>query len=142
MYVTMFIAYSLYPGTSEPNLPSCMPKAEAGSRHGCELQQTHPADILASCWLCGKPAAFVITVTSPLNPSFPSLKWVSAAGAAAVATELRKHSANHVKCSELVWTCIPLVVSGARACMSLEQRSCSSLFMACITHTLKYNHWF
>ena len=31
------------------------------------------------------------------------------AGSAAVAAELRKHSANDAKCSELGWTCIPLV---------------------------------
>ena len=32
------------------------------------------------------------------------------AGAAAQATELRKHEANDVKCSELGWLCISLVV--------------------------------
>ena len=32
------------------------------------------------------------------------------AGSAAVAAELRKHLANDAKCSELGWTCIPLVV--------------------------------
>ena len=31
-------------------------------------------------------------------------------GAAAQAIELRKHEANDVKCSELGWLCIPLVV--------------------------------
>ncbi|KAL5509314.1 hypothetical protein EMCRGX_G004656 [Ephydatia muelleri] len=45
-------------------------KAEAGSGLGHELRNTRPADILASNWLCGKPAAFDLTVVSPLNPTF------------------------------------------------------------------------
>ena len=68
-------------------------KAEAGSGLGRELQHTPPADILASNWLCGKPAAFDLTVTSPLNPSLLSEAGLTA-GSAAVAAELRKHSAN------------------------------------------------
>ena len=84
-------------------------KAEAGSGHGRELQHTPPADILASYWLCGKSAAFDLSVTSPLNPSFLSEACLTARSAA-VAAEIRKHSANDAKCSELKWTCIPLVV--------------------------------
>eukprot|EP00731_Ephydatia_muelleri_P018057 Em0011g97a len=83
-------------------------KAEAGSGLGHELRNTRPADILASNWLCGKPAAFDLTVVSPLNPTFIS-EAGRTAGSAAVAAELRKHSANDAKCSELGWTCIPLV---------------------------------
>eukprot|EP00731_Ephydatia_muelleri_P022494 Em0015g77a len=83
-------------------------KAEAGSGLGHELRNTRPADILASNWLCGKPAAFDLTVVSPLNPTFIS-EAGRTAGSAAVAAELRKHSANEAKCSELGWTCIPLV---------------------------------
>ena len=85
-------------------------KAEAGSGLGHELRNTRPADILASNWLCGKPAAFDLTVVSPLNPTFIS-EAGRTAGSAAVAAELRKHSANNAKCSELGWTCIPLVSS-------------------------------
>ena len=80
-------------------------KAEAGSGLGHELRNTRPADILASNWLCGKPAAFDLTVVSPLNPTFIS-EAGRIAGSAAVAAELRKHSANDAKCSELGWTCI------------------------------------
>ena len=83
-------------------------KAEAGSGLGHELRNTRPADILASNWLCGKPAAFDLTVVSPLNPTLIS-EAGRTAGSAAVAAELRKHSANDAKCSELGWTCIPLV---------------------------------
>ena len=67
-------------------------KAEAGSGLGHELRNTRPADILASNWLCGKPAAFDLTVVSPLNPTFIS-EAGRTAGSAAVAAELRKHSA-------------------------------------------------
>ena len=84
-------------------------KAEAGSRLGRDHLHTRPADILASNWLCGKPAAFDLTVTSLLNPSLLSEAGLTA-GSAAVAAELRKHLANDAKCSELGWTCIPLVV--------------------------------
>ena len=84
-------------------------KAEAGSGLGRDLLHTHPADILASNWLCGKPAAFDLSVTSPLNPSLLSEAGLTAKSAA-VATELRKHSGNDAKCSELGWTCIPLVM--------------------------------
>ena len=74
---------------------------------GRELQHTVPTDILASNWLCGRPAAFGLSVTS--HPY--SLKRVPCrAGSAAVATELRKHSANNVKYSELGWSCSPLGV--------------------------------
>ena len=68
-------------------------KAEAGCGLGHELRNTRPADILASNWLCGKPAAFDLTVVSPLNPTFIS-EAGRTAGSAAVAAELRKHSAN------------------------------------------------
>ena len=83
-------------------------KAEAGSGLGRDLLHTRLADILASNWLCGKPAVFDFSVTSPLNPSL--LEVGLTAGSAAVAAELRKHSANDAKCSELGWTSIPLVV--------------------------------
>ena len=90
-------------------MPASVPASEAGSGLGHELLHTCPADILASNWLCGKPTAFDLSVTSPLNPSLLSEAGLTA-GSAAVAAELRKHSAYDAKCSELGWTCIPLVV--------------------------------
>eukprot|EP00731_Ephydatia_muelleri_P007923 Em0004g261a len=80
---------------------------------GCNLTPDHshsrPADVLISNWVLGKTAACDISVTSPLNSNIMSEAGVTA-GAAAQATELRKHEANDVKCSELGWLCIPLVV--------------------------------
>ncbi|KAL5515079.1 hypothetical protein EMCRGX_G000197 [Ephydatia muelleri] len=80
---------------------------------GCNLTPDHshsrPADVLISNWAMGKTAACDVSVTSPLNSNIMSEAGVTA-GAAAQATELRKHEANDVKCSELGWLCIPLVV--------------------------------
>ena len=70
---------------------------------------SHPADILVQGWDRGKPAAFDVTVTSPLTPV--SLNNASASvGAAAYAAECRKHAANDTRCQELGWLCIPLAV--------------------------------
>eukprot|EP00731_Ephydatia_muelleri_P038808 Em0920g1a len=94
---------------------TCKRGGDAISRHNklrdVVLQTCHRACIsakaeAASNWLCGKPAAFDLTVVSPLNPTFIS-EAGRTAGSAAVAAELRKHSANDAKCSELGWTCIP-----------------------------------
>ena len=49
------------------------------------------------------------------------------AGAAAQATELRKHEANDVKCSELGWLCIPLVAESYGAWGKEAMESFSSL---------------
>ena len=113
-------------------------KAEAGSGLGRDLLHTRPADILASNWLCGKPAAFDLSVTSPLNPSLLSEAGLTA-GSAAVAAELRKHSANDAKCSELGWTCIPLVVEsyGAWGREAIEAFSRLASHLATRTNTPK-----
>ncbi|KAL5490809.1 hypothetical protein EMCRGX_G015994 [Ephydatia muelleri] len=109
-------------------------KAEAGSGLGHELRNTRPADILASNWLCGKPAAFDLTVVSPLNPTFIS-EAGRTAGSAAVAAELRKHSANDAKCSELRWTCIPLVAESYGAWGSEAVQAFSRLASYLATRT-------
>eukprot|EP00731_Ephydatia_muelleri_P034760 Em0075g13a len=109
-------------------------KAEAGSGLGHELRNTRPADILASNWLCGKPAAFDLTVVSPLNPTFIS-EVGRTAGSAAVAAELRKHSANDAKCSELGWTCIPLVAESYGAWGSEAVQAFSRLASYLATRT-------
>eukprot|EP00731_Ephydatia_muelleri_P014263 Em0007g1573a len=70
---------------------------------------SRPADILVQGWVRGLPAAFDITVSSPLTPA--SLEEASAsAGATARIAETRKHSANDSKCQELGWVCTPLAV--------------------------------
>ena len=50
-------------------------------------------------WALGKPAAFDISVTSPLNPEIVSVAGLSA-GADALSTEL-KHMDNDPKCNAL-----------------------------------------
>eukprot|EP00731_Ephydatia_muelleri_P012238 Em0006g1132a len=117
-------------------------KAEAGSGLGHELRNTRPADILASNWLCGKPAAFDLTVVSPLNPTFIS-EAGRTAGSAAVAAELRKHSANDAMCSELGWTCIPLVAEsyGAWGSEAVQAFSRLASYLATRTNSPKSKTW-
>ena len=68
-----------------------------------------PADILVQGWDRGKPAAFDVTVSSPLIPV--SLNNASASvGAAAYAADCRKHVVNDIRCQELGWLCIPFSV--------------------------------
>ena len=57
-------------------------------------------------WNRGFSAAFDVSVTSPLNPLHIVEAGISP-GAAAKATEERKHRNNDAKCEELGWRCIP-----------------------------------
>ena len=84
-------------------------RVEAGSGLGHDKRRTRPADVLVLDWMLGKPAAFDITVTLPLNPSTFTEASVTA-GSAALAAEQRKHNANDEKCSELGWKRVPLAV--------------------------------
>ena len=71
--------------------------------------RSQPADYLVPNWSTGKPAAFDITVTSPLNSiSLPEVKVTD--GSAARMAEMRKHISNDPKCRALGWVCIPLAV--------------------------------
>ena len=47
-------------------------QVEVGSGFGHDKCNTRPADVLVPNWSLGKPAAFDLTVTSPLNPSILS----------------------------------------------------------------------
>ena len=84
-------------------------QVEAGSGVGRDEQHTRPADVLAANWMLGKPAAFDFAVTSPLISSTLHEASVTA-GSTVYATEVRKHQANDVKCAELGWVSIPVVV--------------------------------
>ena len=77
--------------------------------------RTRPADILVPRWDLGKPAALDLTVTSTLNSS-TLLEAGVTCGSAALAVEVRKHNANHAKCSELGGTCIPIAVETYECC--------------------------
>ena len=82
---------------------------ETGSNLSQDRSHTHPADILVPNWSLGKPAAFDLSVTSPLNSNV-LLEAGLAACQAARATEQRKHEENDAKCQELGWVCVPMVV--------------------------------
>ncbi|KAL5471604.1 hypothetical protein EMCRGX_G029733 [Ephydatia muelleri] len=70
---------------------------------------TRPADVLVDGWDRAKPAAFDVTVTSPLTPVTLNEASINE-GAAALAAETRKHAANDAMCQALGWSCIPLAV--------------------------------
>ena len=74
---------------------------------------SRPADILIQGWDRGHPAAFDVTVTSPLTPATLNFSTVTE-GAAAPAAEERKHASNDAKCEDLGWTCISLTVESYR----------------------------
>ena len=42
---------------------------EVGHGSGADSPHSRPADILVPNWMIGKPAAFDLTVVSPLNPT-------------------------------------------------------------------------
>eukprot|EP00731_Ephydatia_muelleri_P011108 Em0006g2a len=99
-------------------------KVEAENNLTPDHSHTRPADVLVQNWSRGRPAAFDICVTSPLNTLTLSEAGVCA-GAAAQAGEVRKHSANDDKCGDLGWFCVPLVTETygawgpeAKACFS------------------------
>ena len=84
-------------------------KVEVGSQLTSDLRQTRPADVLVADWERGRPAAWDVTVASPLTPAVLNEAGMTA-GAAAAASEQRKHIANDPKCQELGWVCVPLAV--------------------------------
>ena len=75
---------------------------EAGSGLTPGLDPTCPADVLVRDWALGKPAAFDVSVTSPLHPTILAEACVRV-GAVAATAERRKHAANDPNCAELGW---------------------------------------
>ena len=89
---------------------------------------SRPADILVPNWMIGKPAAFDLTVVSPLNSA--TLNEAGArSGLAAGKAEVRKHNANDPKCTELGWVCIPLAVE-SYGCWGVEAQGSISRLAA------------
>ena len=70
---------------------------EVGHGSGADSPHSRPADILVPNWMIGKPAAFDLTVVSPLNSN--TLNEAGATGgSAARKAETCKHNANYHKC--------------------------------------------
>ena len=65
--------------------------------------------MLIAGWDRGKPAAFDVTVASPLCPAILTDS-SRMSGAESATAETRKILTNGPKCQELGWTCIPLAV--------------------------------
>ena len=68
-------------------------KVEVGRRLTLDLRQTRPADVLVADWERGRPAAWDVTVASPLTPAVLNEAGMTA-GAAAAACDQHKHIAN------------------------------------------------
>eukprot|EP00731_Ephydatia_muelleri_P004035 Em0002g211a len=94
---------------------------EVGSGLGHDARRTRPADVLVPNWVLGKPAAFDITVTSPLTPITLHEASVTSGSTAQVA-ENRKHASNDAKCSKIGWVCVPLAVE-AYGCWGPEAQT-------------------
>ena len=82
--------------------------------------------LIVQDWDRGEPAAFDISVVSPLNSNVLSAAGARA-GAASEAAELRKHTVNDAKYAELGWVSIPLVVESYGAWCKEAQQSFSKL---------------
>ena len=96
---------------------------EMGSNLTSEHDHSRPADILLPNWALGKPAAFDISVTSPLNPKIVSVAGLSA-GAAALSTEERKHILRMTHANAMLWAGVvylwsqsPMVLGERKPCM-------------------------
>ena len=79
-----------------------MPRLISGQPRQSVIGLFMPCFFLASGYSIGKPAAFDLTVVSPLNSS--TLNEAGAtSGSAAGEAEARNHNANDHKCRELGW---------------------------------------
>ena len=101
---------------------------EVGYGSGGDVSNSRPADFLVPNWTLGKPAAFDLTVVSPLN-SNTLIEAGTTSGSAAGKAEVRKHNANDPKCRELGWVCIPLAVE-SYGCWGEEAHSSFSRLAA------------
>ena len=117
-------------------------KVEMGSNLTCtsDHDHSHPADILLPNWAPGKPAAFDISLTSPLNPKSVSVAGLSA-GAAALSTEERKHMENDLKCNTLDWCRIALDLVTDQSPMVLGKGSHRFILNTCLSscHNIEQN---
>ena len=91
---------------------------EVGHESGGDSSNSWPSDILVLNWMIGKPAAFDLTVVSPLN-SNTLIEAGATSGLAAGKAEACKHNANDHRCRVLGWDCVPLAV-GIYGCWGEE----------------------
>ena len=108
---------------------------EVGHGSGGDSKNSQPADILVPNWMIGKPAAFDLTVVSPLNSN--TLNETGAtSGSAAGKANSHKHNANDHKCRELGWVCVPLAVE-TYVCWGEEAQCPASHLAACLALQLQ-----
>ena len=109
-------------------------QVEAGSRLSQDHSHFRPADILVFDWDHGKPAALDLTVISPLNANILNEAGMTA-GAAAQVAEVRKHTANGQRCTDLGWSCVPLAVESYGAWGREAQMCFTQLATRLAVHT-------
>eukprot|EP00731_Ephydatia_muelleri_P029936 Em0021g459a len=107
-------------------------QVEVGSGLGLDRLHFRPADVLVNNWHLGKPAAFDLTVTSPLNPIILTEAGVRC-GSSALFAEARKHNANDSKSTTiLLASCLAIQMgcSKSQATTTVYQRLSLSLVIA------------
>ena len=85
-------------------------QVKVGSGLGFDRLHSRPADVLVNNWHLGKPAAFDLTITSPLNPTTLTEAGVRCGSSALV---------NDSKCVERGWVRIPRAVE-SYGCWGME----------------------
>ena len=109
---------------------------EVGHGYGAESSLSRPADILVPNWMIGKPAAFDLTVVSPLNST--TLNEAGArSGSATGKAEVHKHNANDASAQSWAGSRIPLAVEtygcwGVKAQGSISLPGCPSGFAVAV----------
>ena len=78
-------------------------KVEVGSQLTLDLRQTRPAVFLVADWEKGRPAAWDVTVASPLTPAVLNEVGMTAGAAAAVSEQRQVHCQLSYTCQELDW---------------------------------------
>ena len=103
-----------------------------GSNLTSEHDHSRPADILLPNWALGKPAAFDISVTSPLNPKIVSVAGLSAGAACLVHWRAKAYwERPQMQCFGLV-----LCTSGHRVLWCLGKGSHGLVFKRCLPPVL------
>jgi hypothetical protein len=88
------------------------PLLDQGAGLGTDRSQTRQADTLIPVWSMGHQAAIDVTVVHPLNHDVIVIQGATTSARSCLkAASTRKHNENDEKCEDLVWQCIPVVVS-------------------------------
>ena len=93
-------------------------KVEMDSNLTSDHDHSRPADILLPNWALGKPAAFDISVTSPLNPKFVSVAGFCQLGQ--LCCPLKSVNMQKMTTNAMPWAGV--VYLWLQSCMVLEEK--------------------